>query len=140
MKHTIVICSTVVIIYIITIFLVKIPEGLKSNKVFITNIVEKPVKEYVSKYITNAVDKIVEAEIPDAYKQSMVVYNKMLNSPHIDFDKLPPGINSVRVHVYVGKSVENMISKSIIKDSIEMEARKVGLKIDESSPFTLFLV
>ena len=150
MKHTIVICSTIVIIYIITIFLVKIPEGLKPNKVFITNIVEKPVekpvekivekpvKEYVTKYITNVVEKMVESEMQDTYKKSMVVYNKILNSKQIDFDKLPPGIESIEVDIYIAKSVENMISKSIIKDAIEIEARKVGLKIDQKSPFKLF--
>lgn len=152
MKNTIITSISALVFLIIGLFIGKSNKQIEIKTVVKTNIVEKPVenvvekivekpvKEYVDKYITNVIEKTVEAEIPDTYKKSMVVYNKILNSQYIDFDKLPPGIESIEVDVYIAKSVENMISKSIIKDAIEMEARKIGLKIDDNSPFRLFFV
>jgi len=149
MKNTIVICSTVIILYLMTIFLVKLPESGPKNTVYITNtvekpveklvekIVEKPVVEYVDKYVTNVVEKVIQAEIPEKFKNAIVVYDKFNSSKLVEFQKLPKGIEKINVKILISKTFENILDQSSLKDAIEIEARKVGLKIDKESRFEL---
>lgn len=132
-----------------TIFLVKLPESGPKNTVYITNtvekpveklvekIVEKPVVEYVDKYVTNVVEKVIQAEIPEKFKNAIVVYDKFNSSKLVEFQKLPKGIEKINVKILISKTFENILDQSSLKDAIEIEARKVGLKIDKESRFEL---
>jgi len=150
MKNTIVICSTVIILYLMTIFLVKLPESGPKNTVYITNtvekpvekivekIVEKPVVEYVDKYITNVVEKVVEAEIPPQHQFALEIHKRIQKASYLDFDKLPSGISDLKISVLVDKKYEDKINPKQLSESIEFEARKIGLKISKDSNYYLY--
>ena len=156
MKYTIITSVSALVFLVIGLLIGKSNKQIEIQTVVKTNIVEKPVDrivnrtverivekpviEYVDKYITNVVEKVVDAEIPEHYKTALVVHNKIKKSTRIKFGKLPPGIESISVNVYIGKAIENTVSESIIKDAIEIEARKIGLKIDSKSSFDLSFI
>jgi hypothetical protein len=149
MKNTIVICSTVIILYLLTIFLVKLPESGPKNTVYITNtvekpvekivekIVEKPVVEYLDKYITNVVEKIIEAEIPVEYSKAYLIIKKQSNSQNLRFNKIPKGVNKVRVKSYVSDTLKNIVSEEVLNNIMELELRKIGVAIDENADYSL---
>jgi hypothetical protein len=149
MKNTIITSISALVFLVIGLFIGKSNKQIEIQTIIKTNIVEKPIDrivekivekqvvEYVDKYITNVIEKVVEADIPDEYITAYIVHKKILSSNYVDFEKLPSGIETINVEVLVGKKFENILDKSILKDLIEVEARKVGLKIDKNSKFDL---
>jgi len=55
----------------------------------VEKIVEKPVVEYVDKYITNVVEKVIQAEIPEKYQNAIFFYDRFNSSKFVEFQKLP---------------------------------------------------
>jgi hypothetical protein len=103
----------------------------------VEKIVEKPVKEYVDKYITNVVEKIVEAEIPEKYQFALEIQNRMLNASYLRYDKLPKGITDLKINVFIDKKYESQIDSKQILEMLELEARKIGIKINNESKYSL---
>jgi hypothetical protein len=122
---------------------IEIQTVLKTNNVekpvekIVEKIVEKPVIEYIDKYITNAVEKVVQAEIPAAYQESMAFYKSMLTANFSGFDKIPLKIESIDVNVELGDGIDKIVSKDLIQNTIELELRKIGVKIDKKSEYHL---
>jgi hypothetical protein len=96
----------------------------------VEKIIERPVVEYVDKYITN----IVNAEIPPQYKYAFKVANNILNAEWIlgtNGSKIPY-IESINVTAVVSEQLTGVISPDKLKEKLELELRKAGIKISDS--------
>lgn len=150
MNNTVIASVSALVFLIIGLFIGKSNKQIEIQTVVKTNIVEKPVekvvekivekpvKEYVDKYITNVVEKVVEAEIPYAYKRSMDFAKSLLNAKLADSKKIPYQFDSIDVNVYLSDELKTIVSSDSIRNSIELELRKIGLKINENSPYHLY--
>ena len=149
MKNTIITSVSALLFLVIGLFIGKSNKQIEIQTIVKTNIVEKPVEkivekivekpvvEYVDKYITNVVEKVIQAEIPEKYQNAIFFYDKFNSSKFVEFQKLPKGIEKINVRILLSKTFENILDQSSLKDAIEIEARKVGLKIDKESRFEL---
>ena len=149
MKNTIITSVSAIFFLIIGLLIgksnkqIEIQTVLKTNIVerpidrIVEKIVEKPVVEYIDKYITNVVEKVVEAQIPYSYKMAMVLKESLLSARLVEKRKIPFKIDSVDVAVYLSEELKSIVSEESIRNSIELELRKIGLKISETSPYHL---
>jgi hypothetical protein len=145
MNNTVITSISAIIFLFIGLLIGKSNKQIEIQTIVKTNIVEKPVEkivekpvvEYVDKYITNVVEKVIQAEIPEKYQTAIVVSEKFNSSKFVEFQKLPKGIEKINVKILLSKTFENILDQSSLKDAIEIEARKVGLKIDKESRFEL---
>jgi len=150
MKNTIITSISALVFLVIGLFIGKSNKQIEIQTVIKTNIVEqpvekivekiveKPVKEFVEKYITNVVEKVIEAEIPEKYQFALKIDNLMQNATFLGLDKLPGGINDLAITVLINKNFEDKINPHQIKEALEFEARKIGLKIDNKSKHSLY--
>ena len=104
----------------------------------VEKIVEKPVVEYVDKYITNVIEKVVEAEIPENYKNALDIHKRLLNANYIKSGDLPSGITDLHIETLLNNKYHDIINPKQITESLEFEARKMGLKINKESDNILF--
>jgi hypothetical protein len=150
MKNTIITSISALVFLVIGLFIGKSNKQIEIQTVLKTNIlekpiekivekvVEKPVKEFVDKYITNVVEKVVEAEIPEKYQFALEINERMLRAKYLDFDKLPVGISDLRIKVLIDKKYEDKLNSKQILETIEFEARKIGIKISDESKNRLY--
>jgi len=71
MKNTIITSISALVFLVIGLFIGRSNKQIEVQTVLKTNIVEKPVKEYVDKDITNVIEKFVERELSDDEKQKI---------------------------------------------------------------------
>ena len=138
MKNTIITSISALVFLVIGLFIGKSNNPIEIQTVVTTHIVEKPVVEYIDKYITNVVENMVEADIPEKYKFALEIQNKMQNAKYLGFDKLPSGINDLTITVLMDQKFEDKINPHQIKEALEFEARKIGLKINNKSKHSLY--
>lgn len=146
MKNTVITSISALVFLIIGLFIGKSNKQIEFQTVVKTNIVEKPVDrivekpvvEYVDKYITNVVEKIVRAEIPTDYNNRYFV-KKLLDGEWLNKTNgfSTPYFESVRVSAYVSKALEDIITADDIKEKVELELRKAGIKVNDNSRATL---
>ena len=136
MKNTIITSVSALVFLVIGLFIGKSNKQIEIQTVVKTNIVEKPVVEYVDKYITNVVEKIIEAELPEKSKRQILFAERILNGFDLNYNELPL-IESFKVWVYIDDSLKNILSADNLKDKIELELINNGIKIDEKSKYTL---
>jgi hypothetical protein len=149
MKNTIITSISALVFLVIGLFIgksnkqIEIQTVLKTNFVekpvdrIIEKIVEKPVVEYVDKYITNVVEKVVQSEIPASYIRAKKLHDSILSSKLVQYDKIPFNFDSVDVNVYLSEELNGIASKDVIQNLIELELRKIGIKIDKNSYYSL---
>ena len=138
MKNTIITSVSALVFLVIGLFIGKANNPIEIQTVVKTNIVEKPVIEYVDKYITNVVEKIIEADIPNQYQFALEIHKRILSAKYLDFDKIPVGINDLRIKVLMDKKYEEKLNSKQILEMLEFEARKIGIKISDNSKNQLF--
>ena len=83
MRNTIITSVSALAFLVIGLFIGKSNKRIEIQTIVKTNIVEKPVIEYVDKYITNVIEKVVEAEIPENYKNALDIHKRLLNANYI---------------------------------------------------------
>ena len=137
MKNTITTSISALVFLVIGLFIGKSNNPIEIQTVVKTNIIEKPVVEYVDKYVTNVVEKVVEAEIPSSYLKAMELQKSIFAAEFAKHDKIPFNIDSVHVSVYISENLKDIISKETLQNLIELEIRKIGIKVDEKSPYVL---
>ena len=92
----------------------------------------------VTKEVPVEVIKEVEKPLPEIYNIALGAYLKFSGAKFADNQGgLLKGVKSLNVSVNVADEVKNDISSSTIKTKIELELRKLGVRIDASSDFTL---
>ena len=150
MNNTVITSISALVFLLIGLFIGKSNKQIEIQTVVKTNIVEKPVekivekivekpvKEFVDKYITNVVEKFVEAEIPEKYQFALEIHERMLRAKYLDFDKLPVGISDLRIKVLMDKNYEEKLNSKQILETLEFEARKIGIKINDNSKNQIF--
>ena len=138
MKNTIITSISALVFLVIGLFIGKSNNPIEIKTVVKTNVVEKPVVEYIDKYITNVVEKIVETEIPEQHKFALEIQKKLQNASLLDFGKLPNGIDDLKIKVLFDKKYEDKINTKEITELLEFEARKIGIKINEESKNQLY--
>jgi hypothetical protein len=134
MKNTIITSLSALLFLIIGLFIGKSNKQIEIQTIVKTNFVEKPVVEYVDKYITNTVQNFVESEIPAPYKNSLRIVNKLFNSEWLsntNGSKLPH-FESLSVTAIVSEELKDIISADDLKNKLELELRKAGIKIDQN--------
>ncbi len=111
---------------------------IKEVPVEVVKIVTKEVPIEVVKEVTVEVIKEVEKPLPPIYK---IAYEAYLNFSEAKFAAnqggVLKGVKSLNVSVSVEDDVKNDISSSTIKTKIELELRKLGVRIDDNSEVTL---
>lgn len=149
MKNTVITSISALVFLVIGLFIGKSNKQIEVQTVIKTNIIEKPVEkivekiiekpviEYVDKYITNVIEKVVEAEIPNSYKRAMALKESLSSAKLVEKRKIPFKIDSINVAVYLSEELKGIVSEESILNSIELELRKIGLKINETSPYHL---
>ena len=149
MKNTIITSISALVFLVIGLFIGKSNNPIEIQTVVKTNIVEKPVDrivdrivekpviEYIDKYITNVVEKIVEADIPYSYKRAVALKDSLISAKLVEKRKIPFKFDSLDVSVYLSDELKNTVSEESIRNSIELEVRKIGLKINETTPYHL---
>jgi hypothetical protein len=138
MNNTVVTSVSALVFLVIGLFIGKSNNPIQIKTIVKTNVVEKPAIEYVDKYITNVVEKVVEAEITHKHKFALEIHQRILNASVLDFDKLPIGIDELKIEVLIDKKYEDQINPKQITELLEFEARKIGIKINEESKNKLF--
>jgi hypothetical protein len=150
MKNTIITSVSAIVFLVIGLFIGKSNKQIEIQTVVKTNIVEKPVekivekivekpvKEYVDKYITNVVEKVIQADIPSDYNKSYFV-NKLLDGEWLYKTNgfSTPYFESVHVSANVSEALEDIITADDIKEKVEFELRKAGIKVSDKSRATL---
>lgn len=138
MKNTIITSISALVFLVIGLFIGKSNKQIEIQTVVKTNIVEKPVIEYVDKYVTNVVEKVVESEIPYKYKFALEIHQRILKASVLELDKLPIGIDELKIEVIIDKKYEDQINPKQIAELLEFQARNIGIKINEESQNQLF--
>lgn len=104
----------------------------------VTKEVPVEVVKIVTKEVPVEVIKEVEKPLPEIYK---IAWEAYLNYSGAKFAAnqggVLKGVKSLRVVVTVADVVKNDISSSTIKTKIELELRKLGVRIDADSDVTL---
>jgi hypothetical protein len=149
MKNTIITSFSALVFLVIGLFIGKSNKQIEIQTVVKTNIVEKPVekvvekivekpvKEYVDKYVTNVVEKIVEKPISDEDLQHIFLGSLLEHAKRFETDKLPKGVDSIRVIVFVSNSINKYISTYDVKNKVELDLRKIGVNVNESGKYML---
>ena len=149
MKNTIITSVSALVFLVIGLFIGKSNKQIEIQTVVKTNIVEKPVEkvvmqivqkpvvEYVDKYITNFVEKVIQTEIPSGFKIAAHFMNQCYNGASLRSDngRKLPFVESVDVKVIVSKDIKDLISDLQLKEKIQLEIRKAGIKIDADSRY-----
>ena len=92
----------------------------------------------VTKEVPIEVIKEVEKPLPEIYKTALETYLKFSGAKFAANEgSVLEGVKSLRVFVEVGEAVKNDISSSTIKNKIELELRKLGVRIDDNSDVSL---
>lgn len=133
MNNTVITLISALVFLIIGLFIGKSNKQIEIQTVVKTNIIEKPIIEYVDKYVTNVVEKLVETEIPEGYKNSLKFVNKILNAEILNTTNSvkTPYFDSLGVSAYVSPPLRELISSDDIKEKLELELRKAGIRIDD---------
>ena len=79
MKNTIITSISALVFLVIGLLIGKSNNQIEIQTILKTNTVEKPVVEYIDKYITNVVERIVETEIPEQHKVALEILKNHLN-------------------------------------------------------------
>jgi hypothetical protein len=153
MKNTIITSISALVFLVIGLLIGKSNKQIEIQTVLKTNIVEKPVEklvekivekpvvQYVNKYITNVVEKVIQAEIPSGFKIAAHFMNQCYRGESLhskDGLKLP-FTESLHVKVFVSEDLREVIFASSIKEKVELEIRKAGIKIDDKSNYSVFV-
>jgi len=136
MKNTIITSVSALVFLVIGLFIGKSNTQIEIQTIVKTNIVEKPVIEYVDKYITNVVDSVKNDSI-DEFKTAEIIKTQLKSAKFVKFDKLPNGIYNINVRVVISDEFKNTVNPSTLKDAIEIEVRNLGLKIDETASYSI---
>jgi hypothetical protein len=117
------------------------------TKEVVREVVKEVPKEVIREVVTEVpkeVIKEVAAPIPEQYEWAKNFLNKYaaaLSSSLESQDNLLRGLESVRVAVFITDKIENKITKSEVKDSIELSLRKNGIPVrSDSAAIISFLV
>ena len=124
MKNTIITSVSALVFLVIGLFI-----GKSNKQIEIQTVVK-----------TNTVEKVVEAEITPKIKVALGIHQRIENAINLDFDKLPIGIDELKVVVVVDNKYKDQINAKQITDLLEFEARKIGIKINDESNNKLFYV
>jgi len=104
----------------------------------VTKEVPVEVVKIVTKEVPVEVIKEVEKPLPEIYK---IAYEAYLNFSGAKFAEnqggVLKGVKSLKVVVGVADEVKTDISSSTIKNKIELELRKLGVRIDDNSDVSL---
>jgi hypothetical protein len=141
MNNTVITSISALVFLVIGLFIGKSNKQIEIQTVVKTNIVEKPVDrivekpvvEYVDKYITNVVEKVVEADIPPKSKFALEILTRLENAKYLPYDKLPKGIDDLCISVYLDEKYDEKLNPKQILETLELEARKIGVKINKES-------
>lgn len=115
MKNTIITSISALVFLAIGLFIGKSNKQIEIQTVVKTNIVEKPVEKIVEKIV----------ELP-----SKSIKNEYTNLSSIE---LPPNIESIMISVVIDDKISNYITKDEIETKIELELRRVGIKIEKTA-------
>jgi hypothetical protein len=149
MKNTIITSVSALVFLVIGLFIGKSNKQIEIQTVTKTNIVEKPVenvvekivekpvKEYVDKFVTNVVEQIIEKPISDEDLQRIFIGSLIENAKRFETDKIPKGVDSIRVNVFVSNSINKFISKEDLKNKVELDLRKIGVNVNDSGKYML---
>ena len=148
MNNTVITSISALVFLIIGLFIGKSNKQIEIQTVVKTNIVEKPVEkvvdkivektvekpvvEYITKYITNVVEKPVESQIPEEYKTALKFNQTILNGKVLGFNETPY-IDSVGIRVIVDEPLLPIVSETKLREEIENNFKKTGIKISEKS-------
>ena len=139
MKNTIITSISALVFLVIGLFIGKSNNPIEIQTVVKTNFVEKPVIEYVDKYITNVVEKIINTKIPDEFIEAKLLLDNLNEPIYLENDGLPKSIGEISVSIgFSGKTQANIQTNSI-KDEIELELRKIGINVVDNSQRRLHL-
>jgi hypothetical protein len=134
MNNTVITSISALVFLVIGLFIGKSNKQIEIQTVVKTNIVEKPVVEYVPKFITNVFETVVESEIPIQYKNSLRIVKQIFNSEWLSQTngRKLPHFESLSVTAIVSEELKDIISSEDVKNKLELELRKAGVKIDQN--------
>ena len=99
----------------------------------VTKEVPVEVIKTVTKEVPVEVIKEVEKPLPEIYKTALGAYLNYSGAKFVaNMGGVLKGVKSVKVYVGVADEVKNDISSSTIKNKIELELRKLGVRIDDN--------
>ena len=144
MKNTIITSVSALIFLVIGLFIGKSNKQIEIQTVVKTNIIEKPVVEYVDKYITNAVENINKNLLTDDEKEKLYFEKEKLyfgtllgKAKIIEPNTLPKGVNSIKLNVFISKNISQIISDKYVRNKIELDLKKIGVDVDENGEYLL---
>jgi len=137
LKNTIITSISAIVFLVIGLFIGKSNKQIEIQTVAKTNIVEKPVIEYVDKYVTNVVEKVLQAEIPEEYVLGFNYLNKSKSAKFLRLNELPKSIKELSVSVSIANILKETVSDKVLTDYIEFELRKIGIKVNKKSKYSL---
>lgn len=133
MNNTVITSISALVFLVIGLFIGKSNKQIEIQTVLKTNIVEKPITEYVDKYITNVVEKIINTKIPDEFIEAKLLQDNLNEPIFLGMGDLPKTIGEISVSInFVGENKSNIQTNSI-KDEIELNLRKIGINVVDNS-------
>jgi hypothetical protein len=115
MKDTVITSISALVFLVVGLFIGKSNNQIEIQTVVKTNFVEKPV------------DRIIEKVVEKPSKITDIEYEILA------INQFPPNINSITISVIVDEKIKNLINKNEIETKIELELRRVGLKIEKTA-------
>lgn len=135
----------VVICYMAHLLAVKPKEVVREVPKIVTQEVIREVPKEIIKEVPREVirevpvEKLVDKPIPQEYLYAYQFYQSWSN-PSIDSNQSDAlrGIKSFSVTVVISDNLAQSVSKASIKNKIELELRKLGIKVDDNEPFVIY--
>ena len=133
MKNTIITSISALVFLVIGLFIGKSNNPIEIQTVVKTIIVEKPVVEYVDKYVTNVVEKIINKNIPDEFIEAKLLSDNLNKPIFLEMGDLPKTIGEISVSINLSGENKSNIQTNSIKDEIELNLRKIGINVVDNS-------
>lgn len=137
MKNTIITSISALVFLVIGLFIGKSNKQIEIQTVVKTNVVEKPIIEYVGKYITNAVENINKNLLTDDEKEKLYFGTLLGKAKRIEPNTLPKGVKSINLNVFISKNISQIISDKYVRNKIELDLKKIGVDVDENGEYLL---